>query len=169
MSKTYRPWKIDQPLLLPVTVQDFVGEVHLARFVVELVVAPHREGVARARRLHEHRLARRAGLPDGFRLPQAPSEGAAGAFRSGSEALRAGGLVKLGHIALDGTKIKANASRHKAMSYARMEERAAELEAEVARWIGAAAAADAAEDRAFGGDKSGEEMPAWVADKKKRA
>jgi hypothetical protein len=38
MSKTYRPWKIDQPLLLPVTVQDFVGEVHLARFVVELVV-----------------------------------------------------------------------------------------------------------------------------------
>ncbi len=134
-----------------------------------LLVAPHREGVARARRLHEHRLARRAGLPDGFRLPQAPSEGAAGAFRSGSEALRAGGLVKLGHIALDGTKIKANASRHKAMSYARMEERAAELEAEVARWIGAAAAADAAEDRAFGGDKSGEEMPAWVADKKKRA
>jgi len=38
MSKTYRPWKINQPLLLPVTVQDFVGDAHLARFVVELVV-----------------------------------------------------------------------------------------------------------------------------------
>jgi len=38
MSKTYRPWKIDQPLLLPVTVKDFVGDDHLARFVVELVV-----------------------------------------------------------------------------------------------------------------------------------
>ena len=38
MSKTYRSWKIDQPLLLPVTVQDFVGAEHLARFVVDLVV-----------------------------------------------------------------------------------------------------------------------------------
>jgi hypothetical protein len=38
MSKTFRPWKIDQPLLLPVTVQDFVGAEHLARFVVGLVI-----------------------------------------------------------------------------------------------------------------------------------
>ena len=45
------------------------------------------------------------------------------------------GLVKLGHVALDGTKIKANASKHKAMSYERMEKRAAELEAEVAKWL----------------------------------
>jgi hypothetical protein len=42
------------------------------------------------------------------------------------------GLVKLGHVALDGSKIRANASRHKAMSYGRMAERATELEAEVA-------------------------------------
>jgi transposase len=69
------------------------------------------------------------------------------------------GLVKLGHVALDGTKIKANASKHKAMSYDRMEKRAAELEAEVARWLSAAEAADAEEDKAFGRDKSGEEMP----------
>jgi transposase len=45
------------------------------------------------------------------------------------------GLVKLGHVALDGTKIKANACKHKAMSYERMEKRAAELEAEVAKWL----------------------------------
>ena len=70
--------------------------------------------------------------------------------------------------ALDGTKIKANASKHKAMSYERMEKRAAELEAEVERWLSAAEAADAEEDRAFGRDKSGEELPKWVADKKKR-
>jgi len=50
------------------------------------------------------------------------------------------GLVKLGHVALDGTKIKANASKHKAMSYERMEKRATELEAEVATWFGAAEA-----------------------------
>jgi Transposase and inactivated derivatives len=42
------------------------------------------------------------------------------------------GLVKLGHVALDGTKIKANASKHKAMSYERMKKREAELKAEVA-------------------------------------
>ncbi len=79
------------------------------------------------------------------------------------------GLVKLGHVALDGTKIKANASKHKAMSYERMGKRAEELEAEVAGWMDAAAAADAGEDAAFGRDKSGEEMPDWVADKKRRA
>ena len=37
MSKTFRPWKIDEPQLLPATVQDFVAEDHLARFVVSLV------------------------------------------------------------------------------------------------------------------------------------
>jgi hypothetical protein len=79
------------------------------------------------------------------------------------------GLVKLGHVALDGTKIKANASKHKAMSYERMEKRAAELEAEVAKWLGAAEAADAAEDTLHGRDKTGDEMPEWVADKKRRA
>jgi Transposase domain (DUF772)/Transposase DDE domain len=79
------------------------------------------------------------------------------------------GLVKLGHVALDGTKVKANASKHKAMSFDRMEKRAAELEAEVARWLAAAEAADAEEDKLHGRDKTGEEMPKWVADKQKRA
>ena len=50
-----------------------------------------------------------------------------------------------------------------------MEQRAAELEAEVQQWLSAAAAADAEEDKAFGANKSGEEMPDWVANKKKRA
>lgn len=77
------------------------------------------------------------------------------------------GLVKLGHVALDGTKIKANASKHKAMSYDRMKKREAELEAEVDRWLKAAEAADAQEDKLYG-DKRGDEMPDWVADKQKR-
>ena len=55
------------------------------------------------------------------------------------------GLVKLGHVALDGTKIKANASKHKAMSYQRIKQREAEIAAEVDRWLAAAAAADAEE------------------------
>ena len=72
-------------------------------------------------------------------------------------------------MALDGSKIKANASKHKAMSYGRMAERAAELEAEVTSWLSAAAAADAEEDKLHGRDKSGDEMPNWVADKQRRA
>jgi len=77
------------------------------------------------------------------------------------------GLAKLGHVALDGTKIKANASKHKAMSYAHMKKREVELQAEVDRWLKAAEAADADED-AIHGTKRGDEMPAWVADKTKR-
>src|ERR1700751_4506978 len=79
------------------------------------------------------------------------------------------GLVKLGHVALDGTKVKANASKHKAMSYGRMADRARELEAEVAGWLSAAEAADAEEDKLHGHDKRGDEMPDWVADKQRRA
>jgi transposase len=79
------------------------------------------------------------------------------------------GLVKLGHVAFDGSKIKANASKHKAMSYGRMEARAKELEAEVKKWFDAAEAADAEEDELYGRDKRGDELPDWVADKQKRA
>jgi hypothetical protein len=77
------------------------------------------------------------------------------------------GLVKLGHVALDGTKIKANASKHKAMSYERMKKREAELKAEVERWLEAAEAADAEADKLYG-DKHGDELPDWVSDKQKR-
>ena len=81
---------------------------------------------------------------------------------------RSAGLVKLGHVALDGTKIQANASKHKAMSYRRMREAEAKLAAEVAAWFARAAAADAEEDRAHGPDRRGDEMPAWVVNKQAR-
>ena len=61
------------------------------------------------------------------------------------------GLVKLGHVALDGTKVKANASKHKAMSYQRMKEKAAQL------------AADDEEDRRYGKDKRGDELAEELA------
>ena len=77
------------------------------------------------------------------------------------------GLVKLGHVALDGTKIKANASKHQAMSYERMKKREAELKAEVACMLAAAEAADVQEDEIFGKDKRGDEMPDWASDKAK--
>ena len=76
--------------------------------------------------------------------------------------------MKLGHVALDGTKVKANASKHKAMSYGRMVKAEADLEAEVAAWLERARAVDAAEDAEHGAEKRGDEMPSWVADKQQR-
>jgi len=210
MSKTFRPWKIDQPLLLPAKVQDFVGEDHLARFVLALVLEhldlneieamygsergqppfdpammtalllyAYCNGVYSSRRIAKAARERvdfisMVGLdPPDFRtvsdFRRRHLKALTGLFAQVLKLCEQAGLVKLGHVALDGTKIKANASKHKAMSYERMAKRAEELEAEAAKWLSAAEAADAEEDKAFGRDKSGEEMPAWAADKKKRA
>jgi transposase len=81
---------------------------------------------------------------------------------------RSAGLVKLGHVAVDGTKLKANASRHKAMSYGRMKQAEPKLAAEVDAWLKAAEAQDAAEDAEHGADRRGDETPAWMADKLRR-
>lgn len=72
---------------------------------------------------------------------------------------RKAGLVKLGHVALDGTKIKANASKHKAMSYGRMVKRHKDLEREVRRLLKEAERCDEQEDRLYGKGKRGDELP----------
>src|SRR5450631_1578314 len=69
------------------------------------------------------------------------------------------GLVKLGHVAIDGTKIKANASKHKAMSYGRMSETEQRLKQEVEALLKQAEESDAAEDALYGKDKRGDELP----------
>jgi transposase len=210
MSRTFRPWKIDEPLLLPTTVADFVDESHLGRFVLSVVQEeidlckitgsygsergqpPFNPVMMTALLLYaccssiysSRRIAKACrerldfmsivGLdaPD-FRTISDFRERHLKAlnelFQQVLQLCAQAGLVKLGHVALDGSKIKANASKHKAMSYGRMAERAAELEAEVASWLGAAAAADGEEDKLHGRDKSGDEMPDWVADKQRRA
>lgn len=81
---------------------------------------------------------------------------------------RKAGLAGLGHVAVDGTKIKANASRHKAMSYARMVEAEAELAREVAEWLARAQREDAAEDAEHGSTRRGDEPPDWMRDKQAR-
>ena len=78
------------------------------------------------------------------------------------------GLVKLGHVSLDGTKMKANASKHKAMSYERMRDTEVRLKREVREWFSRARSADEAEDRQHGRERRGDEMPQWVADKQQR-
>ncbi len=208
MSKHFRPWKIDQPHLLPPSVQDFVPADHLSRFVVALVresldlsgitasytsglgqppfdprmmtallLNAYASGVYSSRRIAKAAQERADFMmivaldPPDFRtisdFRKRHLKALAALFVQVLRLAEKAGLAKLGHVALDGTKIKANASKHKAMSYARMKQREAELQAEVDRWLEAAEAADADED-AVHGDKRGDEMPAWVADKEKR-
>jgi len=210
MSKTFRAWKIDDPMLLPVAVRDFVDEKHLAAFVLGLVrneldlakilacyssekgQPPFHPVMMTALLLYAYC----CGIYASRRIAKACSERVdfmsivgldAPDFRTISDFRKRhlqqlrelfvqvlklcekAGLVKLGHVAIDGSKINANASKHKAMSYGRMEARAKELEADVEKWFAAGEAADAEEDKLYGRDKRGDELPDWVADKQKRA
>jgi transposase len=80
---------------------------------------------------------------------------------------RQAGLAKLGHVALDGTKVKANASKHKSMSYRRLGEKEAQLKREVAEWFKRAEAIDESEDREER-NAAPAVMPQWVANKQAR-
>src|SRR5712675_1405990 len=178
MSKYFRPWNIDQTLLLPPNVQDFVPKGHVSRFIVELVresldlkeiTGSYVSGLGQPP--FDPRMMVALDPPDfrtisDFRKRHLKALGAL--FLQVLKLCETAGLVKLDHVALDGTKIKANASKHKAMSYERMKKREAELQAEVARMLAAAEAADTQEDETFGKDKRGDELPDWVGDKAKR-
>ncbi len=208
MSKHFRPWKIDQPQLLPPSVQDFVPDDHLSRFIVALVresldlseitsaytsalgqppfdprmmtallLNGYASGIYSSRRIARAAEERADFMmivaldPPDFRtisdFRKRHLTALSGLFVQVLKLAEKAGLVKLGHVALDGTKIKANASKHKAMSYDRMKKREAELQAEVDRWLAAAEAADAEEDKVHG-TRRGDELPKWVADKTKR-
>ena len=78
------------------------------------------------------------------------------------------GLVKMGHVALDGTKVKANASKHKAMSYKRMGETERRLEEEITALLAAAEQADEQEDAEYGKGSRGDELPAELQRRTKR-
>ena len=166
MSKTFRPWKIDEPLLLPPVVQEFVAKDHLARLVLSLVredidlaaisgsYAGERGqppfdpvmmtalllysyccGIYSSRRIAKGCRERVDFMSIvGFDAPDFRTisefrkrhlEALSALYLQVLQLCETAGLVKLGHVALDGTKIKANASKHKAMSYERMEQRAA--------------------------------------------
>lgn len=78
------------------------------------------------------------------------------------------GLVRLGHVALDGTVLKANTSKHKAMSYGRMKEKEAQLKREIDDLLVRAAQADRADDEQFGADSDGESLPAELKRREER-
>jgi hypothetical protein len=86
-------------------------------------------------------------------------DGLAGLFVQVLRLCQKAGLVSLGNVALDGTKVKANASKHKAMSHERMLKTEAELEAEIAALLRKAELIDAQEDARYGKGKRGDEFP----------
>ena len=209
MSKTFRPWEVDQVWLLPPSIQDLVPAGHVAHFIrdtvrtgldlsaimdtyseergyppyhpgmmVALLLYAYSQGVYSSRRIArgcEERLdfASVTGLqhPD-FRtisdFRKRHLKALSGLFQQVLKLCREAGLAKLGHVALDGTKIKANAGLNKAMSYGRMKQTEPKLAAEVERWLAEAARTDKTEDRQHGKDQRGDEMPEWVANKEKR-
>jgi transposase len=78
------------------------------------------------------------------------------------------GLVKLGHVSIDGTKIKANASKHKAMSYKHMNETEQRLKQEIDALLATAEKTDAEEDAQYGKDRHGDELPAELQRRESR-
>ncbi len=95
-------------------------------------------------------------------------EALAGLFVQVLSLARKAGLVKLGHVALDGTKVRANASKHKAMSYERMVQREEQYAREVEALLKQAEETDAAEDALYGKDRRGDELPGELKFKQKR-
>jgi transposase len=209
MKKTFRPWLVDQPQLLPRSIDEFVPADHVAHLIRDLVreqldlsvilstytevrgYPPYDPTMMTALLLYGYsrgvyssrRLARACGERLDFLAVTAmnrPDFRTISDFRKRHLAAlsdlfvqvlklcQKAGLVELGHVALDGTKVQANASKHKAMSYGRMKKTEAELAAEVEAWLKAAEAADAEEDALHGADRRGDEMPDWIADKAKR-
>jgi transposase len=81
---------------------------------------------------------------------------------------REAGLVQLGALAVDGSKVKANASKHKAMSYGRMRQEETRLREQIAALTAQAEATDAAEDAALGPDVRGDELPAELQRREER-
>jgi IS5 family transposase len=78
------------------------------------------------------------------------------------------GLVKLGHVAVDGTKIKANASKYQSLSYENMKNEEQQLAREVARLLGEAQQIDDEEDKLYGKGKRGDELPEELRDRETR-
>jgi transposase len=156
VSKTYRPYEPRQGFLLPPSPLDWLPDDHLARFVLDVVdeldlstISGYYEREVRGNPPHHPKMmvalllyGYSVGVPSSRKIEKRCHEDIAEFRRIHLSALAALylqvlrlcqelGLVKLGHVALDGTKQKASASKHKAMSYERMQQREDELQAKV--------------------------------------
>jgi transposase len=127
-----------------------------------------------ARRLHED-VAFRVLAAENFpahrtirEFRQVHAKALAGLFVQVVKLAHEAGLLKLGRVGIDGTKLKANASKRKAMSYGRMQTEEVRLKAEITDLMKQAEATDDKEDRQFGADRTGEELPDELARRETR-
>jgi len=210
MSFQFRGYSLDQPLLLSPSLQEWLPEGHLARFIADvteqldlsaiyarygrkdgrgqlgyhpllltrLLLYGYCVGVVSSRAMERKtqddvafRYLAADQHPDhdtiaNFRKLHLQT--LSGLFLQALQLCRKAGLVKLGHVAIDGSKIQANASKHKAMSYGRMGEAEQKLQAEVEELLHQAEAADAAEDTQYGKGRRGDELPKELARRESR-
>ena len=211
MGKCFRSSDVNQALLLPPSLHDWLPEKHLARFLVDVVDAldlgaiyeSYEEKDGRGQAAYDPAMMVRVLLYGycmgsyssrkiqaktyediGFRYLAADEhpdhstmaefrkrhlEALAGLFCQALQLCEKAGLVKLGHVAIDGSKIQGNASKHKAMSYERMSEAEKKLQAEVeGLLLQRAEAVDAAEDEKYGKDQAGDELPGELGRRESR-
>ena len=201
MGKSFRADDLNQSLLFPPSLHDWLPDNHLARFLADVVnaldldaiyssynekdgrgmsaYAPlmmvrvllygYATGVYSSRKIQSKtyddvafRFLSADEHPDHSTLAEFRKrhlQALAGLFMQALQLCAKAGLVKLGHVSIDGTKIKANASKHKAMSYGRMNETEQRLKQEIEALLQQAEQTDAAEDVLYGKDKRGDELP----------
>lgn len=199
--RTFKPYDMDQPYLLPPDLRSWLPEGHLALFVsdvvdeldlsaildeyergdgrgyppyhpvmmVKLLVYGYCTGKTSSRKLEKatweevpYRVLSGNQQPDHDSLAdfrQRHLKALAALFLQILKLCQQAGLVKLGHVSVDGSKVKANASKHKAMSYQRMSETEERLVKEVEALLAEAEAVDKAEDAQYGKGKRGDELP----------
>ena len=203
-SKVFRPWSPEQTALLPASKRDYLGNDHLAVFLLDvlptltlqpildaypedrgqppydprmmtvLLLYAYSQGLTSSRQIERRCREDLAFMyltadacPDHDTIctfRRAHLAAFQGLFLETLRIAQEAGVLKLGRLALDGTKIRANASKHKAMSYARMPERQAALQAEIQRLLEEAEALDRAEEQQYGRGRRGDEWPAELKD-----
>jgi len=210
MGKTFRAYDMNQQLLLPPDLRQWLREDHLALYVSDVVESldlsaitkVYDEGDLRGRppyhpalmvklliygycvgKLSSRKLEQATYDDVAFRVlscNQQPDHDSIAGFRKRHLQELAGlfvqvlqlceraGLVKLGHVAIDGTKIKANASKYQSLSYERMKEAEQELAAEVRRLLDEAERIDEEEDELYGKGKRGDELPEELRERETR-
>jgi len=201
MGQNFIADTVNQTLLFPPSLHDWLPEGHLARFLLDVVSALDLSAIYKsyqekdgrgqaayapemmvrlllygyARGVYSSRKIQTRTFEDvAFRYlsgDQHPDHATIAEFRKRHLKALSGlfmqalllcseaGLVKLGHVSIDGTKIKANASKHKAMSYKHMNETEARLKSEIEALLAAAEKTDADEDAQYGKDRRGDELP----------